>query len=86
MVMTAGLAAQGDEKVLEVSRAVATFADFNSNNDPHAEHDCASLEVGGLSIIWKIDYYDLDLKYHSPDEADPSVTTRVMTVMLAEEY
>ncbi len=42
--------------------------------------------VDGHELLFKIDYYDLELTAHSPDAADPSVTHRVMTVMLAEDY
>jgi hypothetical protein len=31
-------------------------------------------------------YYDRDLVYHSPDPSDPTITRRVMVVMLASEY
>jgi hypothetical protein len=37
-------------------------------------------------VFFKIDYYDVAMRLHSPDPADPEVTERVITVMLAEEY
>ena len=86
VLMTEGVAALGLEAADRVLAAVAAFSSFDEGNDPHGEHDCAVLEVGGLQVIWKIDYYDLTYSYHSPDPADPAVTRRVMTVMLASEY
>jgi len=38
------------------------------------------------SILRQINYFDRSLEYHSPDPADPTVTARVMTVVLAGEY
>ena len=32
------------------------------------------------------DYFDRTLTHHSPDPADPAVTERVITIMLADEY
>jgi hypothetical protein len=43
-------------------------------------------EFEGTSILFKIDYYDVNLEFGSPDAADPAVTKRVITLMLAEEY
>jgi hypothetical protein len=37
-------------------------------------------------IFFKIDHYDRQLSAHSPDPADPDVTRRVITIMLAEQY
>jgi hypothetical protein len=40
----------------------------------------------GERVMFKIDYYDLDLKYRSENPADPTVTSRVMTIMLVSDY
>lgn len=71
----------------EVIRAVRLFDAFTPDNDPHGEHDCAVVSVGGERIIWKIDYHQRDRNRQTdPDPADPATTKRVMTIMLAEEY
>ena len=86
IVVTAGIAAFEEAKLAAIMAAVQTFDRFTSDNDPHGEHDCAVLEVCGERIIFKIDYYDCTLSWHSPDAADPKLTKRVLTIMLASEY
>ena len=44
------------------------------------------IRLAGAVIFFKIDYFDKILTHHSPDPSDPSVTERVITIMLAEEY
>jgi hypothetical protein len=65
---------------------IPVFDDFCHANDPHEEHDFGSFEADGHRIFFKIDYLDHSMSMHSPDPADPSVTQRVITIMLAEEY
>ena len=65
---------------------IAVFDDFCHANDPHQEHDFGAFDADGHRVFFKIDYFDESLTYHSPDPADPSVTKRVITIMLAEEY
>ena len=65
---------------------VQRFTDFNNDNDPYREHDFGSFETAGEKFFWKIDYYDRDLMFGSDDPTDPEKTTRVLTIMLADEY
>jgi hypothetical protein len=85
-VITVGVAALGPEAVARIIKTVEVFDDFCHANDPHQEHDFGSFEADGNTIFFKIDYYDKTLTQHSPDAADPIVTERVITIMLAEEY
>jgi hypothetical protein len=85
-VMTPGVAALGAEAVERIVKTIAVFDDFCHANDPHEEHDFGAFDVDGRTIMFKIDYFDRELSMHSPDPADPSVTQRVITIMLAEEY
>ena len=85
-VMTPGIAALGAEAVARIVKTIAVFDDFCHANDPHEEHDFGSFEADGHMIYFKIDYLDQSMSMHSPDPADPNVTERVITIMLAEEY
>jgi Protein of unknown function (DUF3768) len=85
-VMTTGIAALGPEAVARIVKTIAVYDDFCHANDPHGEYDFGSFEADSKVIFFKIDYLDKALNAHSPDPSDPSVTERVITVMLAEEY
>ncbi len=86
LVMSAGVIALGPARQLMILQAVASFDSSDESNDPYGDHDFGAVEVEGDRLFWKIDYCDQTLSAHSPDPADPSVTTRVLTIMLAEEY
>ena len=85
-VITCGIAALGPEAVARIVKTIAVYDDFCHANDPYGEHDFGSFEVDGADIFFKIDYYDKALAAHSPDPSDPSVTERVITIMLSDEY
>jgi hypothetical protein len=84
---TEGIGALAPEVQSQIREAVEKFKDFSEDNDPHGEHDFGAFDHPTAGkIFWKIDYYDKTLEWGSPDPSDPGVTTRVLTIMKAEEY
>lgn len=69
-----------------LAAALADYAGFDTDNDPHGERDFGDLTLFGTDLLWKIDYYDAGLQFGSDDPADSSITKRVLTVMTAAEW
>ena len=77
---------QAIENMADILDKVRWYDRFTPDNDPYGEHDFGSFRCAGETIFWKWDYYDVDMGMHSPDPTDRNVTTRVLTIMLADEY
>lgn len=86
IMMTQGVQALPEATVAEALAQLRAFSTFTSDNDPHREHDFGSFEVKGNKFFFKVDYYDQHMMSGSDDPSDPTKTTRVLTIMLAEEY
>lgn len=86
VVWTIGVQALGSALGGKIVQAVSQFDEFTPDNDPHKEHDFGICTIQGNVIYWKIDYYDTDLNGGSADPSDDTITKRVLTIMLAEEY
>ena len=86
IMMTASVNALGTHFIVKMLVAVAAYDAFPTGDDPYREHDFGAFEVDGTKLYFKIDYYDLDQRFGSEDPSDPTKTTRVMTVMLPEDY
>ena len=85
-VMTRGVTDLPELERIAVIQKTRLFTKFNEENDPHGEHDFGSFEVSGQKVYFKIDYYDKSLEFGSEDPTDPEKTTRVLTLLLANEY
>ncbi len=86
VVMTAGVGALPDRVRGDIIAAVRAYDSFGAVDDPYGEHDFGVVDIDEVRSFWKVDTFDRSLRLHSPDAADPAVTVRVLTLMLAEEY
>lgn len=86
VLLTAGVNALPVQAKTALLNRIRTFVDFNHDNDPHGEHDFVNVVVDGQTYFAKIDYYALDMQGGSQDPTNPEETTRVLTIMRADEY
>ena len=101
-VATVGFRSLPEADQSRVRELIETYDAFDEDNDPHGERDfgCVyQLACGRWTterprlrddererVFWKIEYYDRDLRFGSEDAANPAVTRRLLTIMLADEY
>ena len=84
--ISAGIHALPEATQIDILTAVQDFSGFTEEDDPHDEHDYGLFVVDGHECMFKIGYYDKSLEHMSKDAANPEVTTRILTVMLAIEH
>jgi hypothetical protein len=85
-----------------VRELIETYDAFDEDSDPHSERDFGCVYQLGDGqwtterprvcddererVFCKLDYYDRDLRFSSEDAANPAITRRLLTIMLADEY
>lgn len=79
---------QGEGRAAEIVAQAEVFAAvrryiFGPGDGP--ERSRGEFVVRDCAVRFTIDYYDLALEWGSENPADPTVTTRVMTIMLPED-
>ena len=85
-VMTRGVAALGIDAQLALTRRVAAFDTFNTDCDPQGWYEMGVIDLDGTTVWFKVDLYDVNYTYGSPEPSDPQQTRRVLTLLLPSEY
>jgi hypothetical protein len=101
-VATVGFRSLPEADQSRVRELIETYDAFDDDNDPHGERDFGTIyqlacgrwtterprlrDDERARVLWKFDYYDGDLQFGSEDAANPAITRRVLTIMLADEY
>lgn len=84
--VTPGVEAFDLETRKDLLEKVRQFSAFDHVRDPFEEHDFGELTVAGTRFFWKIDCYDKRCKRASEDPCNPDLTTRVLTILRADEH
>ena len=79
LVMTSSVADMEVEKIEELFNTVSRFNTFNTDNDPHCEHDFGSVSPWNELFYFKFDYYDSEMEGFGH-------SNHVMTIMHASDY
>lgn len=100
-VATPGFRSLPSSEQSAIRELIETYDTFTPDNDPYGERDFGAIYLTRdgkwtaakptdgeplETVFWKIDAYDGILRFGSEDPADPAVTRRVLTIMLANEY
>ncbi len=83
VLLSNGVASLDDDAKRRLLAAVRTFEAFSPDNDPYGEHDFGAVEIGGERFLFKIDLYEEPFVNSGNEE---KMITRILTIMLAEEY
>ena len=88
IVLTRSIAELDEPLRAQILAAVRTFNQFGPANDydPYQEHDMAFFNVAGDRYFFKLDYFDVHARFHSPDPTDASCTCRVLTIGHHSDY
>ncbi|WP_449470216.1 DUF3768 domain-containing protein [Sphingobium chungangianum] len=75
-----------ESELVAQARLMAAVNSFTFAEDDRSERDFGEVLVDGRRVWFKIDYYDPALEFGSENPADASITRRVLTIMLPEDY
>ena len=86
--LTNGVRSLDGQSLEKLIKLVKEFNQFDPENDPYGEHDFGSVEFEGVKYFFKIDYYAKGSNFQrgSEDPSDEAITTRILTLMRADEY
>ena len=77
LILTEGIRSNTHDDIATIINKVRNFNDFDENNNPYGEKDFGAFDFKGKKIFWKIDYYDKEFLFLSPDACKPRLTSKL---------